>query len=286
MVLVVGIVLVLVATVVGFLMHRGNILVLLQLNEFVILGGAGFGSFLAANGVKNLDKARQSFNALLKPDPHTKEGYFDLLKMMFQLFTVARREGLLGVESHVERPAESAIFQAHPSVLKDERATNYICDTMKVVLTGAVGPHDLGEMMEMDIEAIQAEERIPIDAIHTVGDAMPGFGIVAAVLGVIIAMEKIGGGPTRDLGQSVAGALVGTFLGVLIAYGICAPIARAMELRLRSHLNYLMCIRSALVSFARGESPITCVEFARRNIDPALRPGFAEMENAVRERAA
>lgn len=286
MVLVVGIVLVLVATIVGFLMHRGNIFVLLQVNEFIILGGAGFGSFLAANGVKNLGKARDAFKALLKPDPHSKEGYLDLLKMLFQLFTVARREGLLGVESHVERPHESPLFQAHPSVLADQRATNYVCDTMKVVLTGAVGPHDLGEMMEMDIEAVHAEERIPIDAIHTVGDAMPGFGIVAAILGVIIAMEKIGGGPTRDLGQSVAGALVGTFLGVLIAYGVCAPIARAMELRLKSHLNYLACIRSALVSFARGESPITCVEFARRNIDPGLRPGFAEMETAVREKAA
>ena len=179
----VGIVLVLVATVVGFLMHRGNIMVLLQLNEFVILGGAGFGSFIAANGVKNLNKAKQSFKALLKPDPYSKDTYFDLLKMLFQLFTVARREGLLGVESHVERPLESPLFQAHPSVLADQRATNYICDTMKVVLTGAVGPHDLGEMMEMDLEAVQAEERMPIDAIHTVVDARPGFVMVAAVRG-------------------------------------------------------------------------------------------------------
>lgn len=286
MVIVAGILLVLVATVVGFLMDRGNIRVLLQLNELIILGGAGFGSFFAANGVKNLRAARDSFRALLKPDPHTKQGYVDLLKMLYQLFAVARREGLLGVESHVERPEESPLFLAYPSVLEDQRATSFLCDTMKVVLTGAVGPHDLSEMMEMDLESVQAEQRVPIDAIHTVGDAMPGFGIVAAVLGVIITMGKIGDGPTRDLGQSVAGALVGTFLGVLIAYGVCAPIARAMELRLKSHLNYLQCIRSALVSFARGESPITCMEFARRNIDPSVRPGFSEMENAVKEKAA
>jgi chemotaxis protein MotA len=156
---------------------------------------------------------------------------------------------------------------------------------MKVILTGAVGPHDLSEMMELDLEIAHQETKTPAEAIQTVGDAMPGFGIVAAVLGVIITMGEIGG-EAAAIGQSVAAALVGTFLGILLAYGVFAPLARAIELRLKSEEQYLNCIRYALFSFARGESPITCVEFARRNIEPSVRPGFAEMEKSVKDKAA
>jgi chemotaxis protein MotA len=140
-------------------------------------------------------------------------------------------------------------------------------------------------MMEIDIETAHHEANIPAEAIQTVGDSMPGFGIVAAVLGVIITMGKIGG-EAALIGQSVAAALVGTFLGILMAYGVFLPIARAMQLRNASELQYLNCLRYALFSFARGESPITCVEFARRNIEPSVRPGFTEMEQAVKDKAA
>jgi chemotaxis protein MotA len=140
-------------------------------------------------------------------------------------------------------------------------------------------------MMGIDLETAHQEAHIPAHAIQTVGDAMPGFGIVAAVLGVIVTMGKIGG-EAAAIGQSVAAALVGTFLGVLLAYGVFGPIAKALEHRLTSEGHYLNCIRYSLFSFARGESPITCVEFARRNIDPGVRPGFAEMEAYVKEKAA
>lgn len=285
MFVIIGIVIVLAATMVGYTMHGGKVGVLIQINEFVVLGGAGLGSFLAANGMNNFKAAIKGVMGLLKPDPYTKPVYLDLLKMMYQLFNVARKEGLLGLEKHIETPAESEIIKKYPRFIADHHACPFFCDTLKVILTGAVGPHDLSEMMELDLEVAHQEAKIPQEAVQTVGDAMPGFGIVAAVLGVIITMGKIGG-DAAAIGESVAAALVGTFLGILLAYGIFAPMARAMELRLNSEAQYMNCIRYALFSFARGESPITCVEFARRNIEPAVRPGFMEMEKAVKEKEA
>jgi chemotaxis protein MotA len=286
MFVIIGILLVMGATIAGYVMHHGQIGVLIQINEFIILGGAGMGSFLAANGMSNMKATIKAFTGLLKPDPFVKAAYLDVLKMMYQLFNVARKEGLLGLEQHIEKPSESEIIKRYPSFLANHHAVHFFCDTMKVILTGAVGPHDLSEMMEIDLETSHAEQKIPAEAIQNVGDAMPGFGIVAAVLGVIITMGKIGNGSAADIGQSVAAALVGTFLGILLAYGVCGPISRAMELRLRTEGAYMNCLRYALFSFARGESPITCVEFARRNIDPSVRPGFVEMETAVKEKAA
>lgn len=280
-----GIAIVLIATMVGYIMHGGNIAVLMQINEFIVIGGAGLGSFLAANGMKNMQATMKAATGLLKPDPYTKMAYMDLLKMMYQLFNVARKEGLLGLEKHIEKPEESEIIKLFPTFLNNHHAVHFFCDTMKVILTGAVGPHDLSEMMELDLETSHAEAKIPVDAVTVVGDAMPGFGIVAAVLGVIITMGKIGGDASA-IGQSVAAALVGTFLGILLAYGIFQPLAKAMEYRLKGEGQYMNCIRFALFSFARGESPITCVEFARRNIDPTVRPGFTEMEKSVKEKAA
>ena len=285
MFVIIGIIIVFACIVVGYAMHGGNFAVLIQINEFIILGGAGIGSFLAANGMNNLKSTIQATLGLLKPDPFTQAAYNDLLKMMYQLFNIARKEGLLGLEKHVESPESSDIMNVYPTFIANHHATAFLCDTLKVILTGSVSPHDLSEMMELDLETAHKEAEMPVEALQAVGDAMPGFGIVAAVLGVIITMGKIGG-EAAEVGRSVAAALVGTFLGILLAYGVFAPMARAIQLRLRSEAQFLNCIRYALFSFARGESPITCVEFARRNIDPSVRPGFAEMERAVKEKAA
>jgi chemotaxis protein MotA len=281
----IGILLVFGCVIAGYAMHGGNFMVLLQINEFIILGGAGFGSFLAANGLSNFKTTLRCVTSLMKPDPFNRQAYNDLLKMMYQLFNVARKEGLLGLEKHVEQPTRSEIMNGYTTFLSHHHATSFFCDTLKVILTGSVGPHDLAEMMELDLETSHREAEAPVEALQAVGDAMPGFGIVAAVLGVIITMGKIGG-EAAEVGHSVAAALVGTFLGILMAYGVFGPIARALQIRNHSEHQYVTCIRYALFSFARGESPITCVEFARRNIDPSVRPGFAEMEKAVKERAA
>ena len=282
MFVIIGVVLALLGVIVGFLMDGGNLAVLIQPNEFVILTGAAIGSFLAANGMDNVKATISAVKGLLKPDPYTRNTYLDLFKLMFQLFVVARKDGLLGLEKHIEHPEESDLMKKYPSFLSNHHATHFLCDTMKVILTGTVSPHDLSEMMELDLEIAHQEAKLPAEALQTVGDAMPGFGIVAAVLGVIITMGKIGGS-AEEIGHSVGAALVGTFLGILAAYGIFSPISRAIDLRVKSEEQYLSAIRFALVSFARGEAPITCVEFARRNIEPAVRPSFTEMETSVKE---
>jgi chemotaxis protein MotA len=280
----IGIFIALLATILGYVLHHGQIGVLIQPTEFLILGGCGIGSLIAANGMSGFKAVIQAVMGLLKPDPYTKQAYMDLLTMMFQLFNIARKEGLLGLEKHIEDPHASDVISKFPSFLANHHAEHFFCDTMKVILTGSINPHDLSEMMELDLEIAHHEAKLPAEAIQTVGDAMPGFGIVAAVLGVIITMGKIGG-EAAAIGLSVAAALVGTFLGILLAYGIFAPLSKAIDIRMAGESQYMNCIRYALFSFARGESPITCVEFARRNIAPENRPGFTEMEQGVKQAA-
>ena len=284
MFLVIGIVFCLICVYVGYTMHGGQIAVLMQISEFIIICGAAIGIFLASSGKDGMMAAIKSMIAVVKPDRFTKPAFISLLKMMYQLFNVARKEGLLGLEKHIEVPNDSEIFKRNPAFLADHHACDFMCDTLKVILTGAVGPHDLSEMMEIDLEIAHREAKAPAEAIQNIADAMPAVGIVAAVLGIIITMGKIGGDPA-DIGNSVAAALVGTFLGIFLAYCIFAPISKAMEGKLFPEEQYMNCIRFALFSFARGESPVTCVEFARRNIAPSLRPSFTEVEKSIKEAA-
>lgn len=281
---IIGIVFGMLAIIGGYVMHHGQIAALIVPSEYVILVGAGLGILLASNGMTGFMGVIKGALGILKPDNFSKATFNDLLRMMYQLFNVARKEGLLGLEKHIEHPEESEIIQKFPSFLANHHACAFFCDTMKVILTGAVGPHDLSEMMEIDLEVAHKEAHGPADALQNLGDAFPAVGIIAAVLGVIITMGKIDQG-AAVIGKSVASALTGTMLGILMAYVLCYPIARAMAGRLKGEEQYMNCIRFALFSFARGESPITCVEFARRNIEPSLRPGFAEMEKSVKEAA-
>jgi len=280
----IGIVVGVVCTLLGYIMHGGNIGILIQPTEFIIILGAGLGIFIGSYGIETLKATIKATLGLMKPVAG-KQQYIDLLKMMYQLFSVARKEGLLGLEKHIEAPAESEIIKKFPSFLANHHAEHFFCDTMKVILTGAVGPHDLSEMMELDLEVAHHEESVPVEAIQNVADAMPAVGIVAAVLGVIITMGKIGG-EAAAIGMSVGAALVGTFLGIFMGYVVMAPVSKTMASRVHANGMYMNCIRHALFSFARGESPITCVEFARRNIEPSVRPGFVELETAVKEKDA
>lgn len=283
---IIGIVVALVCVMTAYALHHGQFGIFISAyTEFIIILGGGFGMFLSANGMNGVKTTMAATMGLLKPDPTSKSAYLDLLKMLYQLFTIARKEGLLGLESHIEKPEESDIISKYPQFLAKHHALHFFSDTMKVILTGAVGPHDLAEMMELDLEIAHEEAKLPADAVQNVADAMPAIGIVAAVLGVIITMGSIAEGAVT-VGQKVAGALVGTFAGVLFGYLVFGPISRALTLRLRGEEQYLSCLRYALFSFARGESPLTCVEFARRNIDPSVRPSYDEMEQTVKQRDA
>jgi chemotaxis protein MotA len=222
---------------------------------------------------------------LLKPNPFTEKSYGELLQVLYDVFQTARKDGLVGLEQHIEDPEKSPLFAKYPHFRSHHHAVSFLTDTLKVLLTGAVEDHHLSEILELDLEKQHDQAMAVPSALSKVGDAMPGFGIVAAVLGVVITMGSIGG-TAAEIGEKVAAALVGTFLGILLSYGVINPIAAAVEARIRAEHAYMGCIRTALLSFARGDSPMTAVEFARRNIEPEDRPSFAELEALTRRKAA
>jgi chemotaxis protein MotA len=283
--LLIGLALVFGSVVVGYTMHGGSIAVLIQVNEFVILGGCGIGSLVLANPMSVVIGVLKSSIDLLKPNPYSRKAYAELLQVLYDLFHAARRDGLVGIEPHIEDPHTSTLFEKYPTFLKNHHAVSFLSDTMKVMLTGAVDDNHLSEILDLDLEQHHAQALVIPNALAKVGDSMPGFGIVAAVLGVIITMGHIGGA-AEEVGKSVAAALVGTFLGILAAYGFINPMAQAVEVRAHSEDAYMKCIRTAVLSFARGDPPITSVEFARRNIEPHDRPSFSELEDMTRKKKA
>lgn len=269
----------------GYMMHGGNIAVLIQVSEFVIIFGAGIGAMVIANPPSLVKRIVSRTIDLVRPNPYSERGYAELLRVLYDIFQTARKDGLVGLESHIEEPERSPIIQKYPTFARNHLAVAFLSDTLKVLLSGTVEDHHLSEILEMDLEQ-QTEEALAVPhALARVGDAMPGFGIVAAVLGVIITMGSIGGTPA-EIGEKVAAALVGTFLGILLAYGAINPLATAIENRIRAEQAYMLCIRTALLSFARGDSPMTSVEFARRSIEPHERPSFSDLESMTRNRAA
>ncbi len=266
----------------AYFLHGGSIGIFFDAwTEFIAIGGGAFGIFLAGNGVSGVKNAIAGLLHLLKPDPYSKKAFTDLLVMLYQIFSVARRDGLLGLESHLEDPKKSTIMSKNHTFLHDHHAVEFFCDTLKVIVSGGVQPHSLDEMMEIDIEATHKAESMTPDALQNVGDAMPAVGIVACILGVVITMGKIGGDPLA-IGHAIGIALIGTLLGIFAAYVVMFPAVRAMAGRHVTSGAYVACIRQAVFSFARGEPPVTCIEFARRCIDPALRPGFDELDKAVK----
>lgn len=279
---VISIIIGLILVMTGYLLHGGSLMVFAHAwTEFITILGGALGIFLAANGMKVVKMSIAQILNLLKPDPYTKQEFLNLLVMLYQILNVARREGLLGIEPHLEDPHKSTILGQNKLFIHNHHASHFFCDTMKVIVSGGVKPHDLADMMEMDLDAMHSEENLVPDAIYNAGDAMPAVGICACVLGVIITLGKIGG-EASVLGNAIGLALVGTFVGILFAYIVFFPFSKALGARVRIEGQYLNCIKHAIFSFARGEAPMTCVEFARRNIDPSNRPGFSEMETAAK----
>jgi chemotaxis protein MotA len=282
---IIGLVVVFGSVIGGYVMHHGQLAVLVQINEFIIIGGAGLGTLIIANPPAVLKACVGQTLGLLKPNPYGASAYAELLQVLYEVFQKARKDGLVGLEAHIEAPESSDIFQKYPSFTNNHHAVSLLCDTLKVLLTGTVEDHNLAEILDVDLEKHHHEGMLVPHAITAVGDAMPGFGIVAAVLGVIITMGSIGGAAS-EIGEKVAAALVGTFVGILLAYGVFGPVAKAMENRLHAEHDYMLCIRTALLSFARGDAPMTAVEFSRRNIEPHERPSFTELEELTRKKAA
>ncbi len=278
---IIGAVVVIIGVVGGFVIEGGPVAVLIQPIELMIIMGAAIGSLLVMSPIAVLKGIIGNVMKVLKGDPFTKERYIDLLKTLFELFTVAKRDGLIALEPHVMDPEKSAVFSKNEFLLHQHHALFFLCDTMKLLLGGGVPPYDVEALLDADIESHHAEGASAPALIQKIGDALPGLGIVAAVLGIIITMGAISG-PPEVVGEHVAVALVGTFVGILLSYGFVQPIATHIELLQASEARYYECIKAGIVAYAKGNAPIIVVEFSRRVIYHSVRPSFAEVEAAVR----
>ncbi|MBD3217960.1 MAG: flagellar motor stator protein MotA [candidate division Zixibacteria bacterium] len=284
MVSVFGLVIVIVAVIGGFMMEGGKILVLNQPAEFVIIGGAMIGSLLAATSLSNLKRMIGQLKDVISPSMSKKQ-YLDIMVMLFELFNVARKDGLIALEKHVETPNESSVFSKYKGFMNDHHAVHFLCDTLRMVITGTAQTHELEDLMEVDMEAHHEEINAAPTIIQKVGDSLPGFGIVAAVLGVVLTMGSIDK-PPEVIGHKVGAALVGTFLGILLAYGFVLPISTNMEFANKNKTKLYECMKQAILAFQKGIAGVMAVEFARRTLPNEVRPSFQELEEACNKTRA
>jgi len=277
---IIGIVVVFGCIVAGYLMEHGNLRVLLQPAELIIIGGAGLGTMLISNPLHILKKIAGGIPGVFGGTRFSKQAYIDSLKMMYDLLNKARKDGLMGLEADVEEPEKSAVFSKNPAFIKDHHVRDFVCDSLRMAITG-VDTFELDQMLDLDMEVHHRDSTQPTAALSTMADSLPGLGIVAAVLGVVITMGALGG-PPEEIGHKVAAALVGTFLGILLCYGLVGPIAANMAKAAEEEHAFLYVLRVLIVSFLKGSAPIMAVEVARRAIPGHVRPSFQELEKACR----
>lgn len=281
MISLIGIVVVLGAIAGGYLMEHGKFMVLLQPAELIIIFGSAIGTVIVANPLPTLMRIVKGLLGVLSGNPFTKATYLESLKMVYELYNLARKSGTAKLEEEVDNPGKSQIFSKYPKFIKNHHAMHFLCDTLRMAVSGGVEPMEIDQMMEVDLEVHHRESAEPVAALTTMADSLPGLGIVAAVLGIVITMGALGG-PKEAIGEHVASALVGTFLGILLCYGIFAPLAGAMGKVNDAEADYLGFLRMAAIGFIKGLSPMMAVELARRAIPSGVRPTFQELEGACR----
>ena len=276
MLLIVGALVVVGSVAGGYLMEGGHPVVLNQPAEFLIIGGAAVGSLLIGTPPPILRQLAAQCKDLFGR-PKGKTEYVELLSMLFQIFKLSQQGGIMALESHFETPDTSAILSKYPTFLRHRAAVAFLADSVKVMIVGGISPHDLEMLMDEDLEVRHHDATRPAATLNKVADALPGLGIVAAVLGVVITMGAIDG-PASEIGHKVGAALVGTFLGILLSYGFTQPLAGHLELRMAEHAHYELCIKAGLVAVYKGLPPAIAIEFARRVLPDELRPSFDETE--------
>lgn len=281
---IIGIVVVFGCIVAGYLMEHGNIRVLVQPAELVIIGGAALGTVLVANPLHIIKKIAAGIADVFRGSKFSKEIYIDALKMMYDLLNKARKDGLMSLEADVEEPEKSAVFSKNAMFSNNHHMRDFVCDSLRMAITG-VDAFDLDQMLDVDLEVHHRDATQPTSALSTMADSLPGLGIVAAVLGVVITMGALGG-PPEEIGHKVAAALVGTFLGILLCYGLVGPLAANMSKAAEEEQAFLYVMRVLMVSFLKGSAPIMAVEVARRAVPGHVRPSFKELEQACRNTGA
>jgi chemotaxis protein MotA len=277
MIIIVGILIVVFCVFGGFVFGGGHLMVLVHPNELLIIGGGALGALLIMSPQKVLKEIISGLTLCIKGAPHSRLAYEELLKLLYELFMLGRRNGMIALEEHVLEPEKSSIFKKYPNFLANKEAVEFLCGSLRPIIDGKIKPDQLRLLLDAELEQLEVEHHAPVNVLTRTADAMPGFGIVAAVLGIIITMASISG-PVEEIGVEVAAALVGTFLGILIAYGFLSPLALNLEFIKAAELDYTKCIAACVTGFAGGMAPVTAVELGRRGLSSDLRPSSDEME--------
>jgi chemotaxis protein MotA len=281
MIVIVGVIVVLGSVLGGFTLAGGNVGALVHISEFITIGGAAIGALIVMSPKKVLIDIFKGLMQTLKGAPYNRESYNDLMKALYEMFMLERREGMIALEEHVTNPQQSSILSKYPSVVNNHHAIEFMVNALRPIVDGRVKPDQLKVLLDAELHALEEEHHAPIGILVKTADALPGFGIVAAVLGIIVTMGAIAG-PPSEIGEKVAAALVGTFLGILLSYGFAHPLASNMEFIGIAEMMYLRCISSAVVAFANGMAPIVAVEVSRRSLSSDVRPTADEMETMLK----
>lgn len=281
MLVLVGSLVVLVSVFGGYVLSHGQLLALWQPYELLIIGGGAAGAFLTANSGKVVKAALREIAGLAKGPTYRREDYVDLLALLYDIFGVMRKEGILGLEQHIEDPETSSVFSAYPRLLRQHHLIEFITDCLRLIVGGSMNPFELEQLLELELETHHHSAEAPAMAVLKMADALPGFGIVAAVLGIVTTMSQLGGDTSR-IGEHIAGALVGTFLGILLCYGFIGPLAAAMENRVQEDGKAFDCVKIGLLANLRGYNPMVSVEFARKSMSAHVRPSFQDLEEHLR----
>jgi chemotaxis protein MotA len=281
MIIILGAIIVLGSVMGGFLIGGGRLPVLLHFNELLIIGGAALGALVIMSPRKVLSDMGKGLVGCLKGAPHNREAYENLLKVLYELFLLGRRNGMIALEEHVLEPKTSTIFKKYPEFANNHHAMEFLCGSLRPIIDGKIKPDQLRLLLDVEIDRMEDEHHAPVNVLTRAADAMPGFGIVAAVLGIVITMASISG-PIEQIGEHVAAALVGTFLGIFLAYGFLNPLAVNLEFLGAAELDFTRCIAACVVGFANGMAPITAVELGRRGLSSDLRPTADELEQMLK----
>ena len=281
MVVIIGCIVVTGSVIGGFLWAGGDVLALNQPSEFVTIGGASLGALIVMSPFPVLKGILKGMIQALKGAPYSKKSYEETFAALYELFRIARRDGLLALEGHIADPHKSAVFAKYPKLAADHHATEFIKGAFGPVIDGSVRPEDIGSLMEIEISAMESEHHHPVDALSKTADGLPGFGIVAAVLGIVVTMGHIDG-PPAEIGHHVGAALVGTFLGILASYGFLGPLAAKMGSIGHAEGAYFRTVACVLQGFFNGMQPKMAIETGRRGLESDVRPSGEEIEKVFK----
>jgi chemotaxis protein MotA len=269
----------------GFVISGGHVLALWHPSELLVIFGAAMGAFIISNPMKVIKKVGKDFGILFKGSKYTKQLYLDALSLMYDLLNKARKDGMVALEADVDEPENSAIFQKYPTVISHHHALDFICDYLRLMVSAKLNSFEIEAIMDVELDTHHEEGHAPSAAVTRIADGLPGFGIVAAVLGIVITMASLNDG-AEVIGHKVATALVGTFLGILLAYGLVGPIANFLEFAARDESQFVKVLKTTLMASIQGYPPQIAIEFGRKAIFSTERPGFRELDEHIKNNKA